>query len=168
MPVKVGGGKELPGIRRVIPGWGEVVLRYLLCDLNGTLSLDGEVRVGVRRRLEQLADRLEIQVLTADTLGMASQALEGLPVQLRVIMGEDTAGVKAQVVKELGASNVVAIGNGRNDRLMLAEAVLGIAILGPEGASPATLAAADIVVPSIEDALDLLLLPGRLESTLRG
>ncbi|MGB9921163.1 MAG: HAD family hydrolase, partial [Moorellales bacterium] len=160
MPVKVGGGKELPGIHRVIPGWGEIVLRYLLCDLNGTLSLDGEVRASVRRRLEELADRLEIQVLTADTRGMASQALEGLLVQLRVIGGENTASVKAQLVKELGASNVVAIGNGRNDRLMLAEAVLGIAILGPEGASPATLAAADIVVPSIEDALDLLLLPG--------
>lgn len=163
-----GGGSGITGIRQVIPGWGNLVLRYLLCDLNGTLSLDGQVRAGVRQRLELLAAKLQIYVLTADTLGTAAQALSGLPVQLKITGGEDSAAAKVQVVRELGASSVAAIGNGRNDRLMLAEAALGIAVLGPEGASPLALAAADVVVPSIEDALDLLLLPGRLEATLRG
>lgn len=41
-------------------------------------------------------------------------------------------------------------------------------VLGPEGASPLALAAADVVVPSVEDALDLLLIPNRLKATLRG
>lgn len=60
------------------------------------------------------------------------------------------------------------MGNGRNDRLMLAEAGLGIAVLGREGSSPLALAAADVVVCSAEEALDLLLVPARLEATLRG
>ncbi|MBC7106278.1 MAG: HAD family hydrolase, partial [Firmicutes bacterium] len=137
-----------------------MVLRHLVCDLNGTLALDGQVRVATRERLERLANWLDICVLTADTLGMAAQALKGIPVRLVTVRGEDTPSAKVEVVKELGPKSVVAIGNGRNDRLMLAEAALGIAVLGPEGASPWALAAADIVVPSIEDALDLLLLPG--------
>jgi len=155
------------GIRRVVPGWGDLDLRYLVCDLNGTLAVDGRVRVPVRRRLERLAARLEVYVLTANTFGTAA-ALGDLPVRLRVLHGSDTAQDKLVAVKELGARYVAAVGNGRNDRLMLAEAALGIIVLGAEGASPLALAAADVVVPSIEDALDLLLLPGRLEATLRG
>lgn len=155
-------------MEQAIPGWSNLVLDYLLCDLNGTLALDGRVREGARRRLQLLAGRLKIYVLTADTLGTAAEHFCGLPVELRIISGEDTAVAKVEVVRELGASRVVAVGNGRNDRLMLAEAALGIAVLGPEGASPLTLAAADVVVPSVEDALDLLLIPSRLKATLRG
>jgi P-type E1-E2 ATPase len=166
--VKANSGDDITGIRHDIPGWGNVLLRHLLCDLNGTLSLDGQVRPGVRRRLELLAGKLRIYVLTADTLGTATTALSGLPVRLKLIEGEDSAAAKAQVVRELGTNGVAAIGNGRNDRLMLAEAALGVAVLGPEGASPLALAAADVVTSSIEDALDLLLIPGRLKATLRG
>jgi soluble P-type ATPase len=70
-------------------------------------------------------------------------------------------------VDELGAEHVVAIGNGANDAAMLQQAVLGIAVLGGEGLATACLTAADIVVPSIESALDLLLYPRRLVATLR-
>jgi len=62
---------------------------------------------------------------------------------------------------------VVAIGNGANDAAMLQEAALGIAVLGPEGLAAEALLAADVVVASIEDALDLLLRPHRLVATLR-
>ena len=50
---------------------------------------------------------------------------------------------------------------------MLAEAALGIAVVGPEGAAAATLAAADVVAPGIFSALDLLANPLRLTATLR-
>ncbi len=64
-------------------------------------------------------------------------------------------------------TRVVAIGNGRNDRMMLDAAALGIAVCGAEGAAAETLEAADIVVGRIVDALDLLLHPKRLVATLR-
>jgi soluble P-type ATPase len=50
---------------------------------------------------------------------------------------------------------------------MLAAAALGIAVLGPEGASSTALRAADVVCPSILHALDLLLDDRALAATLR-
>jgi soluble P-type ATPase len=44
---------------------------------------------------------------------------------------------------------------------------LGVAVLGCEGLASACLAAADVVVPGVESALDLLLYPRRLMATLR-
>jgi hypothetical protein len=62
---------------------------------------------------------------------------------------------------------VVAIGNGSNDVPMLKEGVVGICVVGPEGASTAALLGADVVVTDIRDALGLLLKPQRLVATLR-
>jgi soluble P-type ATPase len=50
---------------------------------------------------------------------------------------------------------------------MLTAAALGIAVLGPEGAAAATLAAAHVIAPDILAALDLLAHPQRLVATLR-
>jgi soluble P-type ATPase len=86
----------------------------------------------------------------------------GLPVAV-VHDGED----KARMVRSLGASSVVAIGNGRNDVPMFQAAALAIAVLGPEGADPHALMAADIVAADPLDAIDLLLSPARLRATLR-
>jgi soluble P-type ATPase len=59
------------------------------------------------------------------------------------------------------------MGNGANDAAMLAGTALGIAIVGPEGAHRAALAACDVAVRSVADALDLLLEPQALVATLR-
>ena len=67
----------------------------------------------------------------------------------------------------LGADHVVAIGNGRNDRLMLAASALGIGVGGTEGIAVETIAACDVVVPDIGAALDLLLETKRLVASLR-
>jgi len=70
-------------------------------------------------------------------------------------------------LRALGERRTACIGNGRNDRLMLRAARIGIAVLGREASAAAALAAADVVAPSIEVALDLLLKPLRLTATLR-
>jgi soluble P-type ATPase len=74
---------------------------------------------------------------------------------------------KLEYIAQLGRKTVAAVGNGRNDRLMLQAAGLGIAVIGPECAAAEALAAADIVAPNILAALDLLLNPLRLVATLR-
>ena len=79
--------------------------------------------------------------------------------------GQDRA--KRVYVARLGPGRTVCIGNGRNDRLMLRSAALGIAVLQAEGAAGVTLAGADIVVPAVTDALDLLGRPLRLIASLR-
>jgi len=50
---------------------------------------------------------------------------------------------------------------------MLQESALGIMIVGPEGGSVKALLSADVVVNSIDKALELLLHPQRLVATLR-
>ena len=50
---------------------------------------------------------------------------------------------------------------------MLAAAALGIAMIQDEGASAETLMQADIVVASMQEALDLLANPDRLKANLR-
>jgi phosphoserine phosphatase len=80
-----------------------------------------------------------------------------------ILRGED----KASYVRALGDEQVVAVGNGANDVAMFAVAALAIVVLGREGASADTLAAARVVVTSPLDALDLLRFPLRLSATLR-
>jgi len=67
----------------------------------------------------------------------------------------------------LGAENVIAYGNGNNDRLMLRTAKIGIAVCLVEGYASDALKFADVMVTSIIDGLDLLLEPKRKKATLR-
>jgi soluble P-type ATPase len=150
-----------------IPGFQLLELEHLVCDYNGTLALDGHLLEGVNERLARLAGSLSLHVVTADTFGTARAVFAGMDLRLTVLppSGQDLA--KAAYLERVGATSAVAIGNGRNDRGMLAAAALGIAVLGPEGAAAETLAVADVVAPHILAALDLLVSPQRLVATLR-
>ena len=150
-----------------VPGFGLLRLEHLVLDFNGTLAVDGELLAGVAERLTVLAARLSVHVMTADTHGTAARALGRLPCSLAVAPPSGQAEAKRRFVEALSAERVVAIGNGRNDRLMLKAARLGIAVVQAEGASAEALAAADLVVPAIADALDLLAHPLRLVASLR-
>jgi P-type E1-E2 ATPase len=150
-----------------IPGWGYLELNHLVMDYNGTLALDGKVLEGVVERLDRLRHRLELHLVTGDTYGNVKSQASGLPVALTILQAGEQAQEKADYVRRLGGG-VVALGNGRNDVLMLRAADLGLAVLGPEGAYRGTLDAADVVVPGPLTALDLLLEPRRLVATLRG
>jgi soluble P-type ATPase len=150
-----------------IPGFADLRLGDLVCDFNGTLAQDGRLPPGVREGLVALAADLRIHIITADTHGGAARELQGLPVSLHVIEPVEQAAAKRAFVEGLGVGGVVALGNGRNDRDMLAAAAIGIAVVQGEGAAAAALASADVVVPSAIDALELLRHPRRLVATLR-
>jgi soluble P-type ATPase len=154
-------------IRIDVPGDRVYQLAHLVLDFNGTLACDGRLLPGVEERLSKLAEQLSVHVLTADTFGNAQTALVAVPCDLVVLPPGDQAEAKQAIVQELGPAVVVALGNGRNDQLMLVTAALGIAVVQDEGAAAATLMAADVVAPSITAALDLLLRPLRLVATLR-
>jgi soluble P-type ATPase len=150
-----------------IPGFKALQLEHLVLDFNGTLAVDGELLPGVAPRLNSLASRLSVHVVTADTFGRAAAQLEGVPCNLSVLPADEQDISKLAYVNELGAEGTVCIGNGRNDRLMLAASVLGIAVVLEEGASALSLSAADIVCRDVLSALDLLTHPLRLTATLR-
>jgi len=149
-----------------IPGGPTLRLEHLVLDYNGTLAHDGMLLHGISGRLDELSRGLKIHVLTADTFGRAAEEMEEAPCEL-VILPEGRQDVrKDEFVRNL-AGDAVCIGNGRNDRLMIEHAALGIAVVLAEGAAADTLHAADVVCTDISTALDLLLFPQRLIATLR-
>jgi len=151
-----------------IPGRGSYEFVRLVVDVNGTLAEDGELIPGVKERLARLQRDVEILMITADTHGQQQAIDRQLDLEaIRTEDGKPEAWQKSEVVRRLGSDSTVAIGNGANDALMLEEAALGIAVIGPEGASAAILHSADVVTRSILDALDLLISPRRLVATLR-
>jgi len=150
-----------------IPGYRELRLTHLVMDYNGTLAVDGQLEPGVDEALAALAPHIEIHVITADTFGLAADQLKDAPIALSILPPGHQDVAKRDFVNRLGCAGSVAVGNGRNDRLMLQAAELGIAVLLREGAAAGTLAAADIVCNGILPALGLLLHPLRLTATLR-
>ena len=152
----------------VIHGWRELHLAHLVLDVNGTLTLDGELLPGVRNRISALSPTLTIHLLSADTFGRLADVARSLGVESYRLDGQSSeVEQKAKFVRELGAQGVAAIGNGANDVAMLSTAALGIAVVGPEGSASAAVQAAHVVVMSNEIGLDLLLHPRRSVATLR-
>ncbi|HTT39699.1 MAG TPA: hypothetical protein VMH32_18785 [Burkholderiales bacterium] len=150
-----------------IPGFGHLELEQLVCDYNGTLALDGALIEGVAPRIVELSRCLNVHVLTADTYGTAEHWLASLPCGLTVIGARDQDQEKAAFAARLGRTRVAAIGNGRNDRALLAGSALAIAVLGNEGTAVEAIGGAHVIAPSILVALDLLLNPRRLVASLR-
>ncbi len=147
-----------------IPGRGTYILEHLVLDVNGTLALDGILIEGVAERLFALKAHLTLHMLTADTHGRQEIIDKTLGFEAQRI---PTSAGKTRYVLDLGADKVVAIGNGANDAGMLRAAAIGIAVMGSEGLAVDALDAADIVVPNILIAFDLLLNPRRMVATLR-
>lgn len=150
-----------------IPGRGTLSLQYLIMDVNGTLAIDGVLRDGVARRVATLRDRLNIHLLTANTHGEQNVIDERLGLTAVRILPGNEAEQKANYVRKLGKDNSVAIGQGANDALMLAEAAIGICVMSVEGLSTEAFLASDLLMPDVLSALDLFDKPLRLIASLR-
>lgn len=150
-----------------IPGRGIIQLEHLVSDVNGTLAVDGRLPEGLGRILNNLQDRLEVHLLTADTHGRQNQIDRQLNLQAVRIQPGEESNQKAEYVRRLGADCVVAIGQGANDAAMLKSAAIGVCVMSPEGTAIETLLSADLVVPDIHCALELLEKPIRIGASLR-
>lgn len=150
-----------------IPGFGSVTLQHLVSNFTGTLSTDGKLIPGVEERIIQISEFLDIHVLTSNSFGTAESELKNLPCKLKILDGEFHDLQKEEYVDRLGASSVVAFGNGNNDRKMLRVARIGVAVTGLEGSAIDILMAGEVYVTDINAGLELLLYPKRLKATLR-
>jgi len=150
-----------------IPGRGTLQLEHLVCDVNGTLALDGQLLEGIPRAIRGLRDRLNLHLLTADTHGCQSLIDRQLGLQAEHVKPGDEATQKAEFVRKLGAEKVIAIGQGANDAKMLKTAAIGICVLSKEGAAVETILAADLLFPDIYAALESLDKPLRIVASLR-
>jgi len=150
-----------------IPGRGTFQIEHLVCDVNGTLAIDGQLHDGLKRNLILLRDRLTLHLITADTHGQQEIIDQQLGIEAVRLQKGNEAQQKEAYVETLGREGVIAIGQGANDSLMLKTAGIGIGIHSAEGIATETLLAADIILPDIFSALELFEKPLRLVATLR-
>jgi soluble P-type ATPase len=150
-----------------IPEFKIINAEHLVLDFNGTIAIDGLFIEGVIGQLVQISANLQVHVLTADTFHTVQNELRGLPINIKILETAEQDKQKLQYVMNLGSANVIAIGNGKNDVLMLKESALSIGIIQAEGAFSQVLNCTQIVCTNITDALSLLINPKRLLATLR-
>jgi soluble P-type ATPase len=148
-----------------IPGQGQIEIRTIILDLNGTLSVVGTVPSGVKERLSQLKDAgFKIVFFTGNTRNDADVLAASLGVEWKLAKN---AKEKRDLAQQLEPGTCVSIGNGLIDLELMKVVKLRIVTLQAEGVHVQTLLNSDIVIPSINDALDLFLDEQRLIATLR-
>ena len=150
-----------------IPGQRIYQFENLVLDLNGTLTVDGALIEGVLERITLLRSMLNILIVTADTRGKAREIAEILQLPIHKVNKGNEQNQKLKLVRHLGIKGTACIGNVSIDTSMLKEAILGICVIGPEGTSVEAIVNSNLVVPSINAALDLFIKPERLIATLR-
>ena len=148
-----------------VPGSGIYNLETLVLDLNGTIALNGKLVVGVKQRIQKIKGLgLKVFLFTGDTRGTGAKTAEVLGIKL---VKASNAKDKLKELKKINSSTCVAIGNGAIDDYFLKAAKLGIAVMQSEGLHIKAALAADILMPSINDALDLIINQTTFISTLR-
>lgn len=150
-----------------IPEREPIELENIVFDYNGTIAVDGRPIKGVIENINELSGQFRFYVITADTYGSVEKELESATCEVIKIPESNQDISKLNFVKKIGSNSTLAIGNGRNDKLMLQEVVLGIGLLQDEGICTGALLASDIVLKSIMDVFDCLKNTNRLVATLR-
>lgn len=148
-----------------IPGQGELEIKTIILDLNGTLSVAGTVPEGVKERLNRIK-RLDFRVLffTGNTRNDAGDLAAELGIEWKLAK---TAEDKKRMALAMEPGTCTSVGNGLIDAELMKVVKLRIVTLQAEGVHVETLLNSDIVVPTINDALDLFIDEQRLIATLR-
>lgn len=148
-----------------IPGMNELEIKTIILDLNGTLSVGGVVPDGVKERLGKLKDMgFNVLFFTGNTRNDADDLAADLGVDWKLAKN---AGDKRDLALELEPDTCASIGNGLIDLELMKVVKLSIVTLQAEGVHVQTLVNSDVIIPTINDALDLFIDEQRLIATLR-
>ena len=152
-----------------IPNYGKITIKNIIFDINGTIQFKGQISSEVVQKFDELKRFYNIFLVSADTRGNLKELADYLKVSFIKInpKGESEAEAKNIELLKLGKDVTVAIGNGNNDALMLKNSILGISILGSEGATVKSILNSDIIVPDTLSAIEFLLDEKILIGTLR-
>jgi soluble P-type ATPase len=139
---------------------------FILLDFEGTLASDRRVHPKAKDRINLLSKRTKIYILTKEEKILMEEVLKKVKADIIYLMKGEASQQKLDLLRQLGASRTVAIGNGVDDVPMIEEAGLGISVMGKEGTFSEAMKKADVVFMNILDALDFLLKPLRPKATL--
>lgn len=143
----------------------ELEIKTIILDLNGTLSVGGVVPDGVKERLGKLKDMgFNVLFFTGNTRNDADDLATDLGIDWKLAKN---AGDKRDLALELEPDTCASIGNGLIDLELMKVVKLSIVTLQAEGVHVQTLVNSDVIIPTINDALDLFIDEQRLIATLR-
>jgi len=148
-----------------IPEVGDIEINTIVLDLNVTLAVKGKIVEGVLSRLKKLKEKgIDVILFTGDQRGNAENVCNELGIDFKKAGSEKE---KEKFFLELDTEKTAAIGNARIDIGKFKHAKLSIATLQAEGIHTGILQHVDIIVPNINDALDLFIDSDSLEATMR-
>jgi len=148
------------------PGVEPFEIGFILLDFEGTLASDRRVHPKAIDKINLLSKRAKIYILTKEEKTLVEETLKKVKVEIVDLKEGETSQQKLDLLRQLGASRTVVIGNGADDVPMIEEAAFGISVMGKEGTYSEAMKKADIVFLNILDALDFLLKPLRQKATL--
>ncbi len=137
----------------------------IVLDLNGTLSVNGKIPEGVKKRIDKLIGLdFKIILFTGNKRGTADELCKDIGIEYKVTQ---TGKEKEVEMLKLDTKKCAAIGNARIDIGAFKHAKLSILTLQAEGIHAKSISYVDVIVPSILDALDLFINKDSLCATLR-
>ena len=148
------------------PGQESLEIEFILIALEGTLASDRRVHPKAKDKINLLSKRTNIYILTKEEKILVEEALKKVKAEIVYLKEGGASLQKLDLLRQLGATRTVVIGNGADDVPMIEEAGLGICVLSKEGTFTETMKKADLVFMNILDALDFLLKPLRQRATL--
>jgi P-type E1-E2 ATPase len=148
-----------------VPEIGEMELKTIVLDLNGTLAVKGKIVSGVKNRLRELKKMgYSMVFFSGDQRGNAQELADTLGIEFRKALN---SAEKEKHLLQMESDKTVAIGNARIDIGMFKHAKVSIATVQAEGIHSGILNYVDIIVPCITDALDILIDENTFSATMR-
>ncbi len=148
-----------------IPEIWEIEIDTIVLDLNGTLSVKWQIIEWVRERIDKLKELwMHILLLTWDQRWTAKNLCSELWIDFKKAT---TAEMKGECMQRLNCDTTVSIWNARIDIETFKMAKLSIATLQGEWIHTEIILNVDIIVTSINDALDILIDGDSLCATMR-
>jgi P-type E1-E2 ATPase len=148
-----------------IPKGETIEINTIVLDLNGTLTVNGKLESSTEKLVKQLQNKgFRLVLISGDIRGNAKTIADKLGMDLYL---GSTSDEKAAQMQQFDKNKTAAIGNARIDIGTFENAILSIATLQSEGIHTTIIKHVDIIVPSIDNALQLFLDKKSLEGTLR-
>jgi soluble P-type ATPase len=148
------------------PGQSNIEIDFILIDFEGTLASDRRVHPKAKDKINLLSKRTKIYILTKGGKEGVEEALKNVKAEIVYLHEGKSSEQKLDLLRQLGVSRTVTIGNGVDDAPMIEEAGFGICVMSKEGTFSEAVKKADVVFTNILDALDFLLKPLRQKATL--
>ena len=150
-----------------VPQTGKYDIENIVFDYNGTIANNGIIIDGVLEKIVDLSKSFNVHIITADTFSTVRESFKGTNVNINIIDKDYGSEQKEKFIDKLGFDKTIALGNGRNDELMLKKSIISIAVLNDEGVSVKAINSADFLIKDINNFFEMIYDTNKMIAILR-